>query len=633
MSIPETAKKDIPKKCLICQKKFKNKAGLVTHIGTAHNAQIPSDWSPSRYENYVRTGKTSGRCVVCGNDTEWDETTWKYRRLCSNPKCRKQLSDTANKNMIRKYGKVHLLDDPEMQRKMIYSKRNSGNYIFEGDKTRTEHLYDSNPSRKFLEMLDVFLGIDPKDVISPSPHNYEYEYDGSRHIYIPDHYIVSLNLEVEIKESLDNPNKHPKIQSVDKVKETIKDEVMASIDSVNYIKINGENYSNFFTYLSKVKNDMTAQSDVVPLQRVIEWVDDLDNFDIYDELSEVLQEPVCESMLEVLLDSKNNSKLDYLTTSVHLLQSTKDIYNPGLNYDGMLTQLENDIKKADVTEAVKIYQHIELLKVELNRIITDPTHKSDQMKYEAKEAYDTIETRLLPMLKRRIGKLSESYHMIPAPNYDHWYTVEESLVTAVKNEILYRPVFIFLSYTSTFIGKMIKGWTGDEYSHASISFDTSMGSMCSFGPNDITNKIGFVPEESIHRGGFTKDNAKYGLYMYMAPQFEYDAIVNSLEIFKQNADKLKYSIKGIVNIMLGKETTYSDEYFCSEFVAYIISKGNPSLLSKKHYSLYTPGDLGRTRKFVKIEQGEIRDYDKSRIDRKVSNILTRKGFVDVTISN
>lgn len=630
MSIPETAKKDIPKKCSICKKKFKNKAGLVSHIEIVHSAHIPREWSASRYENYIRTGKTCSRCVVCGKDTMWDESTWKYRRLCDNPKCRKQLSDTANKNMIGKYGKVHLLDDPEMQRKMIYSKRNSGNYIFDGDESRFEHLYDSNPSRKFLEMLDIFLKIDPRDVISPSPHNYEYQYEGSRHIYIPDHYIVSLNLEIEIKESLDNPNKHPKIQSVDKVKEKIKDEVMASIPGINYVKIHGEDYRDFFTFLSKIKNDMTSNDNNVPLQQVIEWVDNLTDVDIEEELNELLQVPVCEDTLKILLDSTNNSKLDYLTTSVHLLRSTKGIYNPELNYDKMLSQLESDIRKADVTTAVKLYQHIELLQVELQRIILDSSHEFDNMKFEARDARHKIQTKLLPMLKKKIGKLSESYHMIQKPNYQNWYIIEKSSISAIKRGIKYKPIFILLSYTGTFMGSMIQKFTGDEYSHASISLNTSMDSMCSFGP-DSSGKIGFVPTESIYTGGYVEDGAKYGLYMYMAPQLEYTSMVTAINSFKENADKLKYSMRGIFNIMMGKESTYPDEYFCSEFVAFILNKGNPSLLGDKHYSLHTPGDLSRMKKIIKIDQGEIRNYDVAKIDRKVSKILTERGFIDVTV--
>ncbi|MFW5647189.1 MAG: hypothetical protein ACOCMX_07835, partial [Acetivibrio ethanolgignens] len=73
-----------------------------------------------------------------------------------------------------------------------------------------------------------------------------YTYEGETHFYIPDFFILSLNLEVEIKEGT---NKHPKILAVDKVKEQLKDEVMkTNANSFNYIKIIEKNHRRFLEY-------------------------------------------------------------------------------------------------------------------------------------------------------------------------------------------------------------------------------------------------------------------------------------------------------------------------------------------------------------------------------------------------
>ena len=61
----------------------------------------------------------------------------------------------------------------------------------------------SNDEKSFLQMLDVFLNFEPNDVYSPSPNAYLYKYNDEEHQYIPDMYIPSLNLEVEIKEPKD----------------------------------------------------------------------------------------------------------------------------------------------------------------------------------------------------------------------------------------------------------------------------------------------------------------------------------------------------------------------------------------------------------------------------------------------
>ena len=44
------------------------------------------------------------------------------------------------------------------------------------------------------------MNFDSDDVMTPSPHTYYYEYGGEKKFYIPDVYIPSLNLEIEIKQ-------------------------------------------------------------------------------------------------------------------------------------------------------------------------------------------------------------------------------------------------------------------------------------------------------------------------------------------------------------------------------------------------------------------------------------------------
>ena len=132
---------------------------------------------------------------------------------------------------------------------MIYSKKTSGTYIFSEDTSKIEVKYDSSYGKNFLEMLDYFMGwSNGCDIMGPSPNVYTYTYDGEQHFYIPDFYIPSLNLEIEIKDGGSNPNMHPKIQNVDKVKERLKDIVMEK-SKVNYVKVINKNYISFFKVL------------------------------------------------------------------------------------------------------------------------------------------------------------------------------------------------------------------------------------------------------------------------------------------------------------------------------------------------------------------------------------------------
>lgn len=249
-------------KCKICGKKYVSKDALIGHIEKAHGANIPEGWNAARYENYLRTGKTEGRCVYCGKETGWNNATGKYNRMCGSEACKKKARDLANKNYVGKHGKTYSINDPEQQKKMVYARKNSGKYIFEDEDTGKQYvaMYDSSYGKDFLEMIDTFLNWDGADIIAPSPHTYFYEYEGKKHFYIPDVYSTSLNLEIELKDGGDNPNNHPKIQAVDKVKEQKKDELMASLkDQVNYIKICNKDYSEFFALLSRLKEKDVCQ--------------------------------------------------------------------------------------------------------------------------------------------------------------------------------------------------------------------------------------------------------------------------------------------------------------------------------------------------------------------------------------
>lgn len=256
-------------KCKICNKQFKDLASLLNHIESKHKEMIPQDMNVHQYYYYMKTGKTHGNCVMCKNPTEWNKNTNKYNRFCDNPVCKEKYREIFKKRMIGKYGKTHLLNDPEKQREMLAHRKISGKYKWENG---TETTYTGTYDLDFLKLLDGFFEWDPNDISMPSPHNYSYIYDGVEKFYFPDVFIHSLDLEIEIKDGGNNPNTHPKIQHVDKVKEKLKDEVMTSQKSFNYIKIYNKNYINFFEFLKLYKQQFEkyGESSKIPKIFLIE---------------------------------------------------------------------------------------------------------------------------------------------------------------------------------------------------------------------------------------------------------------------------------------------------------------------------------------------------------------------------
>jgi len=246
-------------KCPGCKKVYNSLATWSNHMLQYHKDMIPEGWSPARYFYYLQTGKKEGSCIICKKPTEWNEQTAKYNRFCNNPECRQKYRDMFKQRMINKHGKVCLLDDPNQQRKMLMAKKTSGEYKFHDGKVP----YASSYELDFLRFLDRIMGASAKDIVGPSPHTYYYNYTNpddkeheGRKFYIPDFWIPSLNLEIEIKQ---NTSTHPKILRVDKVKEKEKDELMANIPGVNYIKIVDMDYRPFMALFLKLRNEMPEE--------------------------------------------------------------------------------------------------------------------------------------------------------------------------------------------------------------------------------------------------------------------------------------------------------------------------------------------------------------------------------------
>lgn len=361
------------KKCLICNKKFADKLKLVNHINKCHSDMIPKDWTASRYENYLRTGKTHGNCVECSMETDWNESTMKYHRYCTNPECKKKAREKAKTNYIGKWGKVTRLNEPEVQKKMIYARKNSGKYTWSDKSNNEPIMYDSTYGLDFLQMCDAFLDMDGNDMMGPSPNVYYYIYEDKQHFYIPDFFIPSLNLEIEIKDGGDNPNMHPKIQAVDKVKEALKDEVMKSQPNIRYIKICNKQYGEFFKLLTILKNnDEPIKQKKTHPDKIVDIMSDIpdiktesmttEQFNRYIQLLEISCKPVTDD-----------------------------------TYDELNICLYNMIKKADVRELPAIKTFTQNYQKRLSKL-----KKNNKITPKGQKALFAVNNALIPLIERRM---------------------------------------------------------------------------------------------------------------------------------------------------------------------------------------------------------------------------------------
>lgn len=241
--------------CPFCDAYFYDTGDLASHLESEHFDSLPQGVGGWQYCYFLRTGHLNGKCRICKKDTKWNEKRRRPEAFCDNPKCREAYVKIFENRMIDKYGKARLLDDPEQQKKMLENRKITEKYVWQ------DHYHVSICTGKnevsFVSFCES-LGFSPTDVIMPSPHTYYYEYEGKKHFYIPDVFIASLNVEIEIKDGGDNPNMHPKIQAVDKVKEKLKDEVMKG-SSFHYLKIYNKENERLFEFLERLKENELSE--------------------------------------------------------------------------------------------------------------------------------------------------------------------------------------------------------------------------------------------------------------------------------------------------------------------------------------------------------------------------------------
>ena len=230
--------------CQFCDNVYTEKNALYEHMEKAHDAHL-NNLPPSQVYFNHKYNKSGGKCIIDGKPTKWNESTEKYDRLCCDI-CREKYRAEFKKRMFDVHGKVHLLNNPEQQRKMLESRSISGTYE---SKSGYNHTYTGTYEHNFLEFLDLMMAFPPEDVFSPAPQTFYYkDKDGEDRFYIPDFLIMSLNLLIEIK-SFDN--KH--YRERDKDLEPLKAEAGKKA-GFNMLTVPDNNFSVFMNYLIDQKN-------------------------------------------------------------------------------------------------------------------------------------------------------------------------------------------------------------------------------------------------------------------------------------------------------------------------------------------------------------------------------------------
>lgn len=233
--------------------------------------------------------------------------------------------------------------------------------------------------------------------------------------------------------------------------------------------------------------------------------------------------------------------------------------------------------------------------------------------FEPKERFEN------PKAIDEIESIQESYTFEMAEHIQFFDRMNES---AHEDTKLY-PVYIMLMHSGTVLANTIKKMTNSQFSHCSISFDSSMTQMYSFGRKfDMNPFIGGFKKEDIRSEFFKNKQIPYALYVVPYTQDQIAAMKKRLDYFVKNATKFRYDFTGLLKNYFGIADNPEYKWFCSRFVADILNAGRPS---PEPYivepSLMKPEDFRYTTFAQYVTGGYLNNYHQKFVENVTKRIL------------
>lgn len=240
-------------KCPFCTEQYVSLESTEKHMLKMHADKIPEGMYPgqiifnivNRYDPF----KTNGTSTILRLPTAWNNTVRRYDRFANEDE-KELYKKQFRERMMRVHGKEHLLGDPEVQRKMLANRKISDVFKFANG---TEFTYTGTYEKDFLFFLDKVLQWDSNDLIAPAPVNISYIDPTSKkeRFYIPDFFIPSLNLLIEIKSG---ENKH--YRERDLPTEKAKDLAVHN-SKYRYVKVLDKDYDEFTQVLFDLRGNFS----------------------------------------------------------------------------------------------------------------------------------------------------------------------------------------------------------------------------------------------------------------------------------------------------------------------------------------------------------------------------------------
>lgn len=210
------------------------------------------------------------------------------------------------------------------------------------------------------------------------------------------------------------------------------------------------------------------------------------------------------------------------------------------------------------------------------------------------------------------------------------HTFNEATYNQLKDKIV--PVFICLFKGKALHSRGIELYTGSEWSHAAMSFDSSMKQMYTFNMNPKVTSDGISKGftiESIEAYWKLDPSIKFKVHALFVTKEQKIMMEDAIKWYVTHQNETKYSFKTIINIALKRVSDFGSEYanktemVCSQFVYTILAIADFKTKVTKDASLVSPGDLDTSidDRLYSMFIGGIGLYSSKKIDRMVRQII------------
>ena len=203
------------------------------------------------------------------------------------------------------------------------------------------------------------------------------------------------------------------------------------------------------------------------------------------------------------------------------------------------------------------------------------------------------------------------------------HPIQESSVTGKG----LKPVYVVCMHTGgTPLSNMVKMFTGNEFTHAAISFNPDFSPLYSFGKKQTTEgPTGFTVDD-IHVPFYWDRNIHWAAFVVFVDDDSYNLMKEKIQWFVRRSSVFRFNFAGILKIAANLPSENRLKYFCSSFVSDILQVGGLNV--EKSYTLYSPQDLANLYAAYEVGRGEsFRELNKMTIIRNTDK-MRRKYIQD-----